>query len=58
MPLNRKDKLYFLINFMETGYKGENEMLGENITISSKYIDLGNERMVLNEERLRNLMAI
>lgn len=53
MPLNRKDKLYFPTKFHgDWSYKGENEMLGENITISTKYIDLGDERIVLNEENI------
>ena len=53
MPLNRKDKLYFPTEFHgDWSYKGDNEMLRENITLSSKYIDLGDERIVLNEENI------
>ena len=51
--IKQKDKLYFPTKFHgDWSYKGENEMLGENITISSKYIDLGDERIVLNEENI------
>ena len=53
MPLNRKNKLSFPTYYHGLwSHNGENEVLEENITISSNYIDLGEERIVLNEENV------
>ncbi len=53
MPLNRKNKLYFPTCYQGTwSHNGKNEMLEEKITISSKYIDLEDERIFLNEENV------
>ena len=53
MPFNRSNKKTFPESLQgEWFYKGDNDELAEKITISSQFIDIGDENIVINEQNL------
>lgn len=53
MPLNRPNKTTFPNNLQgEWFYKGDNDELAEKIIISSQFVDMGDETIVINEQNL------
>lgn len=53
MPFNRPNKTTFPKSLQgEWFYKGDNDELAEKITISSQFVDMGDENIVINDQNL------
>ena len=53
MPFNRPNKTTFPKSLQgEWFYKGDNDELAEKINISSQFVDMGDENIVINDQNL------